>query len=473
METAITKRPVGRPRKDSTNLPAVNISKQQSSIVGEPHRKEPGAINPIFVMDEVLKLQMFQIRVDLNRWITAINQAESTLLPDRTELMQVYKDIKLDAHLTGVMNAIKNKIKSKEFQLVDQSGNTDDDACEAIFEQQWFFDWIDYVVESLWEGYSLMQLGPIKNNTFIYIELVPREYVVPEWNLVKHTLYITTKEGGTNFLDDKKFARWLIMIDNHDLGILNKCVPHMIGKKNVNMYWWQFSELFGIPFRKGKTDIRDEKRRRNMERMLSNMGSAGWGVFNEGDDVEFISSQHTDAYQIFKEAIELANKEVSKLLAGQTMMFDQGSSRSQGEVHQDLFYDILTSILRKIKFLTNSVLIPKMISLGIQNLDGKHFRYEFEDEVKWQDKVKMVHDLGQVGYKFDEDFIDEYLDLGAEGRIKLVQSMPSGLAGVKDNEDAIKNILDMPTYAYLHKLDELKKSYPSQMAKYKSFYNSK
>ena len=461
MDTII-KRPVGRPRKIENKIV------QESSVI-ETHKKEKGAINPNYIMEEVLRLQMFQIRVDLNRWIAAVNQAESILLPDRTEIMQVYKDITLDAHLSGVMNAIKNKIKSKEFQLVDQNQNVNEEIYE-VFEQQWFFDWMDYVVESLWYGYSLVQLGPILNNTFKYVELIPRQYVVPEWELVKHTLYITTKEGGTNFREDKKYEPWIVMIDNKDLGLLNKCVPHMIGKKNVNLYWWQFSELFGAPLRKGVTDIRDVARRKNMENMLINMGNAGWAVMDTDDNIEFIENHRTDAYKIYQEAIELANKEISKLLAGQTMMFDQGSSRAQSQVHQDLFNDILTSILRKVKFITNSDLIPKMIKLGIKGLEGLHFRFEFEDEVQWTDKVKAIQSLGMAGYKFDPEFVDEYLDLGAEGKIQVIQQMPQSLP--LDDKEAAKALNEMPYFTYFQKLDEMRQN-KSKMDALRKLYNKK
>ena len=453
----------GRPPRNKIE-PVKNSLQIPGQGVTEPHPNERGARNPRWIMDEVMKLQMFQIRVDLNRWTAAINQAESLLLPDRTEMMQVYKDITLDAHLSGVMNAIKNKIKGKEYQLIDSKGNENEEAY-TIFEQQWFLDWIDYVVESVWYGFSLVQLGPILNNTFKYIELIPRQYVVPEWDLVKHTLYITTREGGTNFREDKKYEPWLVMVDNHDIGVLNKCVPHMIGKKNVNLFWWQFSELFGSPLRKGQTDIRDVARRKNMENMLINMGNAGWVVMDIEDNIEFVETHRTDAYQIYKEAIELANAEVSKLLAGQTMMFDNGSSRAQSQVHQDLFDDILSSFLRKIRFITNSDLIPKMQKLGIKGIEDIHFRYEFEDDVKFENKVKLVHDLGQVGYKFDPEFIDQYLDLGASGKIQLVQQMPDLPRDVKEATD----LVNMPAFDYLQKIDEWRQN-KSKMEQLRNMY---
>lgn len=455
------KRKPGRPPK------VKNFAHPDSSII-EPHQREKGAINPDYIMDEVMKLQMFQIRVDLNRWIAAINQAESILLPDRTEMMQVYKDITMDAHLSGVMNAIKNKIKGKEFQFVDEKGNPKEELMD-IFEHQWFFDWIDYIIEAEWFGYSLVQLGPIMNNTFKYVELIPRQYVVPEWNIVKHTLYITTREGGSNF-QEKPYEPWLIMIDNKGLGVLNKCVPHMIGKKNVTLYWWQFSELFGAPFRRGKTDIRDTPRRRNMENMLANMGNAGWAVMDLDDQIEFVETAKTDAYHIYLDAIELANKEISKLLAGQTMMFDQGSSRAQSEVHEDLFNDILMSFLRKIKFITNSELLPKMIRLGIKGLEGIKFRFEFEDDIRWMDKLKAVHDLAQVNYQLDPEFVNEYLELGANGKIKIVEKMPLGLP--KNEQEAIKAINDMPWFTYFQKIDEMRND-KSKMDEYRKLYNHK
>ena len=108
-----------------------------------------------------------------------------------------------------------------------------------------------------------------------------------------------------------------------------------------------------------------------------------------------------------------------------------------------------------------------MIKLGIKGLEGLKFKYEFEDEIKWTDKVKTVHDLGQVGYKFDPDFVDEYLDLGANGKIEIAQQMPQGLP--KDDETAKNVINNMPWFTYLHKIEEMRND-KSKMEDLKKFY---
>lgn len=384
------------------------------------------------ILDNTFKSQLFQVRTDFNRWVNAINRAESILAPDRTELMQIYKDITIDAHISGIVEAIKNSVLSNEFVILNSKGEPDNDIKSAIFEQEWFFKLLGYIVDSQLYGYSLVQICGVKDNSILDVELVPREYVVPELNLVKTSLWSGDLNTGNKYIGTD-FEKWTIIIDTQTLGLLNKVAPLAIGKKNVLLNWLEFAELFAMPLRIAKTDIDDPLRRQNAEKMLRGMGSAAWAVMHTDDQIEFPQSARTDAFGVYKEAIDLQNNEISKALAGQTGMFDAKSYTGAAKTHEELFAKFIGAYLRLCKFVINGKLIPKMQALGIKGIDGIRFKWQFEENLGMLDKTKIIESLNK-SYNVNPEFANEYLDLDAEGMI-TEKTDPTKKQGISSQED--------------------------------------
>ena len=149
-------------------------------------RKQP---NLTRVSERIVMRQQVRRREDIGDWRRALLTAESVINPDRTDLIRIYKDVDLDGHITGIIGSIKNKIKAKPFMIVDSNGEVDEDKT-ALFEKEWYFKFIDFIVEAPFWGFSLVQLGNIKDDGFPDIQLIPRESVVTTLELVKKDLFI-------------------------------------------------------------------------------------------------------------------------------------------------------------------------------------------------------------------------------------------------------------------------------------------
>ena len=99
-------------------------------------RKKPGRVD---IDSKLRKIAYKQTRKDIQNWNHAVDRAKSYNNPSRTQLMDVYRDISIDGHLTGIVTSIKRKIKSKEYQLV----NSDNEVQEELvknFHKKWFDD---------------------------------------------------------------------------------------------------------------------------------------------------------------------------------------------------------------------------------------------------------------------------------------------------------------------------------------------
>lgn len=234
-------------------------------------------------------------------------------------------------------------------------------------------------LESIGWGHSLIQLGDVFTDAngvmkFSDVELVPREHVCPEYGVLLRDRSDSPDQGIP--YREGAVSDWCVEVgDSHDLGLLLKCAPQAIAKKNMTTYWDVFGEIFGMPMRVGTTTSQNPADRKQIEVMLEEMGAAGWALFPEGTTIEIKESSRGDAYNVYDRRIDRANSEMSKGVLGQTMTIDNGASHSQSETHLEVFENICAADARLIEYVVNDDLIPKMIRLGFP-LAGLTFKWD-------------------------------------------------------------------------------------------------
>ena len=159
-----------------------------------------------------------------------------------------------------------------------------------------------------------------------------------------------------------------------DLGLLLKCCPSCISKKNMLAFWDMFGEIFGQPMRIAHTSSPDEGERRRIEEALQNMGAAFWSLFPEGTDIEIKESSRGDAYNVYDKRVDRCNSELSKAVLMQTMTIDSGSSLSQSEVHLEIFERVTESDAAMVLNVVNGRLLPLMVRHGFP-VKGLRFQW--------------------------------------------------------------------------------------------------
>ena len=387
------------------------------------------------IAQSIVMRQQIRKREDIGDWRNALDIAESVDHPDRSELIKIFKDVDLDGHITGIVSSIKNKIKSKPFMIVNPAGEIDEDKTE-LFEKEWFFKFIDFIVEAPFWGYSLVQLGNIKDDGFPDIEMIPREYVVPELELVKKDLFLGRNRSEDNafFYNERPLRDWFIFIgEKKDMGLFNKATPHALSKKNLFTEMWEYGELFGMPIRKGHTDLNDPERRKNMENMVRDMGSAAWGVFDKDDTIDFVEVGQTgDATKVFIEPIKLSNSEISKAFAGQVATFDEKSFVGSAEVQERIFNEFIITFMRNTRFIINNQLIPRMVLHRMLPF-GFKFKWKAEEILSIIDKSKIITDLTKVGYGFSPETVTEETGLKVEGFSEPTGAQPEAMTTIMND----------------------------------------
>ena len=358
------------------------------------------------------------VRASLSNWQDAYEMAKDVDDPNRQELLEIYETIEIDTHITAVTETIYQGIASMDFVVLNKNNEPQLDLA-TLFKTNWFKEWLSITVESILWGFSGIQYGPIENDKFTYIKSIPRYNIRPEQN------GIATDQNNDNaniFFANEPFKTWTTFIyprmfgDQYKLGKYNKIAKWFILKREVTQFWAIFNELFGQPFRVTKTNIKDNFRRQNAINTMQTMSTAAFAVIDNDDEIEFVSPSTGAGYATFKDFIDVADKQMSKALIGSTMVLDEGSSRSQGEVHQKNTNAFIVGYADMIQNLINDELIPKMSKLGISIASDDKFTYQHIEKLTKKEWSEIIERIGRI-YDVPAEFVTEQTGIPVEEKV--------------------------------------------------------
>lgn len=347
----------------------------------------------------------------IEAWRNAIARAESNFMPLRYELIRMYNEIVLDPHLTALIKQRLSKILSRKIVLKDGEK-------EMPLQGKWIRDGIKHIWMAKLYGYTLLDLGPVLpgKNGLQFIRSRERHLVSPDLRL---WLSWPTILSGEN-LDDPDFAPWYALINTGELGELNPCVPYALAKRFVFTGWTEFAQVFGLPIIAGTDapngNIPGQAAAGNKTEFQVNIEQLGLGgsiTMSDGQKVELLQPTSTDAWQIFSKNFDTCNGEMSKCLLGQTMTTENGSSRSQAEVHERVSDDITTEDIAFVEDMWNQELQPRLIALGVFP-EGSTIHFESPEKLTVMEKKDVLATLLPAGYKVPAEWIEEQFGIEVE-----------------------------------------------------------
>lgn len=347
-------------------------------------------------------------RKDIGDWRMAWQMALNVDSPNRKPLYDIYRDVAIDLHLSGCIGQREGLVLASSFKIVDATGKKNDEAA-AFFNTQWFRLLMKYALDANYWGHSLIELGDLTTDangkpTYDGVRLIPRKHVIPEY----HRVITDLGQDWTTGIDyrEQPFCDWLIEAGQpDDLGLYLKAATQTIPKKNALAFWDTFAEIFGMPMRIAHTTTRDDKELAKMEKMMAEMGTEGWGLFQEGTDIEVVESTKGDAFNVYDKRIDRANTELSKLVLLQTMTIEDGSSLSQSETHLKVFENVINADCTTLADIINTQLIPRMIRHGFP-LSGMHF--EWDDSVDYTpEQQKAFEEMILNNFEVDGSYFTE------------------------------------------------------------------
>ncbi|SDE76684.1 phage portal protein family protein [Riemerella columbipharyngis] len=374
-----------------------NLLKRKITLSG--NTKKDAAKVSQFMLD-ILKRHRNIWRKELDQWQSARLTRYALENPSNWLLQEVYDDIMLDGLLTGITENRTYRSTNKDYIIVDENGIKQDKETAFITKKSWFEDFIRYAHETAYYGTGVIFLNNVQNGEIKSVQLVPRGNVIPE------TKTIVTGTDGTSGFSYSDFPNYLIEVQMYNaLGLLEKAAPYTILKRHSWASWDEFEELFGIPIRIAKIASQSDDVKKEVASWLEEMGSSTYGVFPLGTEVEIKENSKSDAFQVFFQKLQALNDELSILVLHQTMTTQNGSSKSQGEVHENTLKELVYSDEKKILAILNDKLLPAMRFFGYAIPENYKIAVS---QTKDPEKQMLIDDmLLRNGYILKQSYLED------------------------------------------------------------------
>ena len=363
------------------------------------------------LMLDVIRQNRRLWRKEINDWISARQARYSRENPRNYLLQEVYEDIMLDGQLTGITQNRTFRTTNKDFIIVNKEGKKDDKFTEFIKEKSWFEDFIQIVHETVYYGTGVIWIKEVEKGEIKKVELLSRHHTIPELGLFLTDL--TSLSSGFNY---REFPEFLVEVQMYDkVGLLEKAAPYTILKRHSWGSWDEFEELYGVPIRIAKIASQSETVKNEVAEWLEEMGSSAYGVFPIGTDIEIKENSKTDAFNVFLQKIQALRSELSMLFLHQTMTTENGSSKSQGTVHENTLKELIYADEKKELSILNDLLLPVMRFHGYSIPDG--YKISVAQIKDPSEQIKIDDVFLKNGYVLKQSYIEE--TYGSE-----IESMP-------------------------------------------------
>ncbi len=349
----------------------------------------------------IQKIEVTQTRrasQDIQSWRIAIRNAESVLFPKRTLLYDLYNEILLDGHMTAVIEKRKLAVSNTPLVFIEDGKVNEEITAMAATEN--FLSLVGYIIESKVWGHSLVELS--FDDGTLTPTLIPRKHVVPQKGMIIKNQSDTAGFAYREF----PYTNFLLEVGESDsYGLLMKAAQYVIYKRGGFGDWAQYCELFGMPFRVAKYDGYDEKTRGELEGALKAAGSAAYIVIPKEAELHFIQNNTTGSAILYDMLVDSCNKELSKLVLGQTMTTEATGAYAQAKIHLEVEMEIHYSDKLFVKNILNEKLIPLLRIHGFDVGNGK-FIFQEKENIDKETKLRMDLKLAER-IKIDDNYFYE------------------------------------------------------------------
>lgn len=375
----------------------MSINRQKRNLAIQP--KKPEATKRFLPYDVK---SISRTRQDIQSWNRALSMAQSEM-PKNYALQLLFSEISNDALLSSQIQNRKQQLFTSSFSIKNASGDIDDDQTRALKNSPVFRQITSAVLDSLYYGYSLVELNLQPDNKG---QMQPNTTVLPRQNIIPQTgmfLKDYSQDTGILYREMPEFGTWILEFNSKELGLLNKAVSHVLFKRFAQSCWSELCEIYGIPPRVLKTNTQDATMLRRGEQMMKDMGSAAWFIIDSTENFDWAKGVNTNG-DVYNNLIGLCNNEISMLVSGAIIGQDtKHGNNSKEQSSQDMLWQLVQSDMEQVEQYWNDTIIPALVNIGF--LKGEVY-FEFDPQEDTQQLYeRAIGFLGTGNYAITPDYI--------------------------------------------------------------------
>lgn len=338
------------------------------------------------VVNEIRTVQARRGNKDIQSFKNALQSAESKFNPQRVLLYDLYDDVMLDGHLTGIIAKRTDALLNKHLYFQNAKGERVPEIDDLV-ESLAFRECLKKRFESLFFGISGIEFIP--GAVFSWKE-INRKHIIPS------TTQIVLDQYAITGIDYSSIDNIIVTGNDNDLGLLLKCSPYTIYKQGNWGDWSQYIEIFGQPVRVIYYDTYDNRTKMELKQVLEDSGSSLAMMIPKQAQFELKDGKQSNGDGKLQESFKNSlNQELSIIILGQTeTTTSSGSSGyAQSKTHSDQQFEITKNDMAILKsWLNEEKFLNVLASYGYPVMGGKFvFQKEYDlDNLKVRLEIDSI-----------------------------------------------------------------------------------
>lgn len=430
--------------KNRLPVPNLSVSPFTRPDPGQVKKNLAGFIAPV---------QLQRIRQDVLSWRDVLTEAENAWYPHRVKAQRLFIDTINNGHVFACWERRKDMTLLRKWEFVNANGDVDQPTTDLFLEtvkgqsqnKDWFNKFLNYSMDAIAYGYSLIALGDIVNEEFPNLDIIKRWNVSPDrLNVTNFTYSIS----GAKFMEEP-YKNWHVYVKTYNdigtspagYGLLYKVGIYEIFLRNILGFNGDFVELYAQPYRVGKTTKIDEKERSEFAASIQMMGSAGWALIDPEDEITFLETAlGGTGYKGYTDLELRLEKKISKIILGHADAIDSvpgklgnGKVKSPADVAME---DKQTKDGSFITSVVNSCLLSNMRSLGFNIPDDVKAVLKNDAEIMETNNaiIDQAVKMASANLTMDGDYFTEQTGIPVSA-----QPAPSFSPAIKNRLNKIYN----------------------------------
>jgi len=392
----------------------------------------------IIVMDPRQELPNISRTLTGNRLINILDTAESG---DTRDLFALYRDMLSDNQIQS--DLIKRKaavlgdtINLQEIDATNPGDVAAKDHCKPLISNGQFTDAVSHCLNStLWPvAVAEKQFKYIDGTGFILHKIIPVHYQLLDYSKGHLRIFDLDENGKpqstSHFPDPDRYIihrGHILPMRDQDGGPMRALLFWWLLRTQSRQWWADLLERFGVPFLKGK--YQDEQGKEVLQKAFRLAVRLGAIVVSKSTEVEVVQTTTGDSSNAHESFIELCNREISKLIVGQTLSSNvqptgmgSGTAAFQSEVRADLRKMDAVLLSRTLR----EQLLTQYCQINNQRGQPPNILFGSDSAAELASMLNMLKGLNEAGLEPDDD-----------GLATLSKSCGFGIRRIQGSQPAI------------------------------------
>ena len=364
-----------------------------------------------------------------------------------------YRDLLTDDQVCSTVAQRRLALIARDWEVVPGGDmRRDKAAADFIRETLQHIRW-DTVCDRMWYanffGYAVSECIWARESAYIRLDKIKvRNHARFGFDPQFRLKLLTTHKPHGEALPERKFW-WVATGETHDdepygLGLAHYLYWPVKFKRGGMQYWLKFLDKFGAPslvakYPEGATDEQQAALLSTVHQIRNDSAM----ILPENMMVELVEANRAGKPE-YAALCDKMNDAISKIVVGQTMTTDDGSSRSQAEVHLTVRDEKVIADAHLLDDSFTRSVVRWLIEWNFPGATLPRVRRQFADfgaNKEQSERDKMLFDMG---YRPTKEHIEETYKIAVDDvGLPITQSTPqtSDFAETDDVEDALEVLL--------------------------------